>query len=706
MYRQKTSIGALFALLAFLCVPLAHAQTDFWRAVDGPYGGVSVSDVVRHDGDLVAATNSGAFRSSDGGLSWASASEGLAQPDIRDLHVLLDGTLMAATWGDGMYQWDDGQGAWTRWALPTTFMAAITQTVTGRIVIATNAGVRFTDDGVSWQSVSLDGIQAVPDALASSETHVFVGTSVGVFRSSNNALTWTYASFGMQEFDVHALTTNAEGHVFAGVTPVNGGCSLYRSRGSGNLWTCVQPVTDPILVRSLAVGADGRVMAGGFKNVFASTNGGDTWSARPAAPTTIEALVEVEPGTWLAGSAGAGMTRSGDNGFTWTTSNDGLFSPVRDLLLDGARVYAATGGGIFMTENQGGTWRRVQEFEPLIQDVRKMALDQEGRLLAGTTGGLWRLDTAATDADGDPVPWEFLGPSNRPRVGALTVGPDGDIWIGFHSGVQLYNGSFWSPMFIQGDDGAYRDVSSLAVLDDGSVIAGAAYDSWRLEPGSTVWSLMSTPTLAWFDFQSIAFDGFRILIGTRFSGVLESVDGGRSWDIAAYGLGGSEDVQDITFDRFGNPFIGTFGSGVFQLHPFTKRWEAANSGLDGHLRIRTIAFGQDGAGWVGTVDGGLYAHGISGVATESLPERTLGGHALSIFPNPATGSASVEWGNPSQVPMRLEVFDLLGRRVLTQDVPSGSADIRLDGLAGLPSGSYLVRLSGDKTVRSGAVVKM
>ncbi|MEQ9105722.1 MAG: T9SS type A sorting domain-containing protein [Rhodothermales bacterium] len=690
---------AIWLLLAWAGAPHAYAQTDFWRPVDGPYGGVSVTDIVKHDDAVVAATSSGAFRSEDGGLTWASASSGFAQPDVRDLHVSDDGTLYAATFGDGLYRWDSGAGAWIRQSLPATFLTAITQTHSGRFVVATNAGVRISDDAEQWQTVSLDGIQAVPAVLSASDTHVFVGTSVGVFRSADDGLTWTYASFGMLEFDVRSLAVNADGHVFAGTTPKNNQCAVYRSRGSGNLWTCIQPISDPVVARALAVGSDGRLMLGGYRTVQSSTDEGSTWRTRTAAPTTIQALAEIEPGVWLAGSAGAGLVRSEDEGFSWAVSNDGLFSPVRDVLLHDGRVYAATSGGIFVTSDHGASWDRVRPETPLIQDVRKLAVSAEGHLLAGTAAGLWRL--ALTDAHGgtvDDSEWELLGPQGRPRIGALAIGPEGAIYVGFHSGVQIFGGSSWTPMYIQGDDGAYRDVTSLAVLDDGSVIAGAAWDSWRLEPGSTTWSLMSTSTLAWFDFQSIAARDGRILIGTRFSGVLESTDGGRNWRTAAPGLNGQEDVQTIAFDRFGNPFIGTFGSGVYQLHPFTRQWTPANTGLGGHLRIRAIAFDDTGIGWVGTMDGGLYAHGITSVHVEEddapptapLTPRTP---ALAVYPNPTAGRATVTWDAPLPSPERLQVFDLLGRQVADVAVSAGdlTAELSTDTW---PRGVYVVRMSG------------
>ena len=71
------------------------------------------------------------------------------------------------------------------------------------------------------------------------------------------------------------------------------------------------------------------------------------------------------------------------------------------------------------------------------------------------------------------------------------------------------------------------------------------------------------------------------------------------------------------------------------------------------------------------------------------------------IPNPSNGRTSIRFHAPAAGAVRLEVFDLLGRRVrllLDREVDAGWKDVRWAGLdddgAALASGAYLVRLTG------------
>ncbi len=86
--------------------------------------------------------------------------------------------------------------------------------------------------------------------------------------------------------------------------------------------------------------------------------------------------------------------------------------------------------------------------------------------------------------------------------------------------------------------------------------------------------------------------------------------------------------------------------------------------------------------------------GYEGVAdaVEALPE----GWALGTsFPNPAAGTATIRFALGEAAPVRLDVFDVLGRRVSTLAdglMTAGEHEVRLDA-RGLASGTYVYRLS-------------
>ncbi|MEM6784056.1 MAG: PA domain-containing protein [Bacteroidota bacterium] len=87
---------------------------------------------------------------------------------------------------------------------------------------------------------------------------------------------------------------------------------------------------------------------------------------------------------------------------------------------------------------------------------------------------------------------------------------------------------------------------------------------------------------------------------------------------------------------------------------------------------------------------------FSGSPTATEEETTAGTYRLaSIYPNPVATTAQVGFTLPTAEEARVEVFDLLGRRVatLTDGLrAAGEHRVTLDA-ASLPSGVYVVRLS-------------
>jgi hypothetical protein len=77
--------------------------------------------------------------------------------------------------------------------------------------------------------------------------------------------------------------------------------------------------------------------------------------------------------------------------------------------------------------------------------------------------------------------------------------------------------------------------------------------------------------------------------------------------------------------------------------------------------------------------------------------------ALSIYPNPATGSVNIEWANAGFQPESLTVFDLNGKELLHQKLWTGQKlTLSTDGL---PAGIYLMRLHGEGHAIHGKFVK-
>ncbi len=102
------------------------------------------------------------------------------------------------------------------------------------------------------------------------------------------------------------------------------------------------------------------------------------------------------------------------------------------------------------------------------------------------------------------------------------------------------------------------------------------------------------------------------------------------------------------------------------------------------------------------IDGVEYGTPIPVAAEAAPPEGSV--LALSVYPNPSHGDATVQFALDAPQQVRLAVYDVLGRRVLSEDLgaqAAGEASHRLDA-ARLPAGVYVVRLDGDAGARATA----
>ena len=152
-------------------------------------------------------------------------------------------------------------------------------------------------------------------ALATNSTgHVFVGTQGGgVFRSTDNAETWTGINNGLTATNVRALAISPVDHIFAGTL---GG--VFRSTDNGDHWTAVNNGLEFPFVISLAVNADGNIFAGTFEGggVYRSTDDGENWTlvVNGLTNTYVTALAINGAGHVFAATFGGGAFRSTDNG--------------------------------------------------------------------------------------------------------------------------------------------------------------------------------------------------------------------------------------------------------------------------------------------------------------------------------------------------------------------------------------------------------
>lgn len=192
-------------------------------------------------------------------------------------------------------------------------------------------------------------------SFATSGEFLFAGTAAGVSRSTDSGATWTPVNEGLTSRSVWALAVCNE-LLFAGT--YDGG--VFRSGDNGGSWS---PVNDDLTdTHVLALSAHGDLLvAGTLGGVFLTTTGGTTWSAAGPGMTDLHVRVlAFRENTLFAGTLGGGVFVSGDGGASWSPGNEALAgTSVLSLAFLGSRIFVGTYSGLFLSPDNGNSWKLI-----------------------------------------------------------------------------------------------------------------------------------------------------------------------------------------------------------------------------------------------------------------------------------------------------------------------------------------------------------
>src|ERR1035437_5893341 len=259
-----------------------------------------------------------------------------------------------------------------------------------------DAVFKSTDGGLNWNQV-LQLQNADQTCIASLTpcsiftmavdptipSNVYVGTSQGVFKSSDRGTTWSPFNTGLSSTAVQGV----RGLFFDGGTLYSGaGDGLYKLSAGASSWTSTTLGAD---VRSIAIAAPHTIYTASVaaSTGYRSTDGGATWTPIND-PYGNLSTIAVDPSTSPATlygvdndgtDVGLGLWASTDGGNTWNPLPDpglsGQGYPDAEFHLDTATspstLYVRdSGNGIFKSTNGGDNWTSV-----LVAPMGSLAID-------------------------------------------------------------------------------------------------------------------------------------------------------------------------------------------------------------------------------------------------------------------------------------------------------------------------------------------
>ena len=536
-----------------------------------------------------AVRGGGLFRSRDGGQTWVQASAGLPGWPRQ---ILTDRGHVYARTNEGLYRSDDGAQSWQSvsgrfWYATATGVRAWDGTAAGlapldlvydaphdRLVAATEGGVLLAPPpGTAWQA----GGAGLPTLrLAFTLPYAAAGQALfrdGGFAGALPAAGLTLAVSPANPERIFALPGHASGdggRSWQAIAPLPGGGGpavalddqtllavaggrLYRSGDGGGNWA----VAAEWAATSLQAGNDS-VWATTDRGLYRSGDAGQTWTwSGLGLPTLFTWAVSPDPSdpTRVVALTAGGVAATSDGGETWRPAGAGLPAPpyraaARLARSPGGRLFfALDGDGVYVAGSEG--WRRLAGPGPEgLQDLAAAADDRVAISQFWSTRYL-RL-TGALPAPAPP-PVTGAGPSGwaAPAAGGAVV-----------TQVLIYA----------------NDASVALAQTQGSTL-------FLTRDGGRTWSTAGQMAGRLPETTGIEIPAGRYL-GLGGGALYTASTGGRTWERTAVQIGVDHEPEqvsispdpsdaDLVVAAWMNPLIMGGGSGIVRSVDGGRTWQSA-----------------------------------------------------------------------------------------------------------------------------------
>ncbi len=392
-----------------------YASTDDgvnWFPLNSGIEYAYTTRIVSHNGILITGTDNGVYRSTNHGQTW------IPSANFNDVYVLdmvtLDQYIFIGTISNGVLRSSDDGVTWEDGGFYHNYCTGLCTTGNKLIATGSNYTMYTTDYGATWYDVTV-GV-GTKFSLYSRDNLVFVGardnifrstdygstfsptgisfersaniydfTSIdsvfycatsfnGVYKSTNNGVSWLPANEGMGPKDVYSITYTGSS-LIAG-THYSGN---YRSSDGGEMWMEADAGFPAGAAVTAMTASGSNIYAGTRDGIFRTTDNGDTWTKLTGNDTVNYAVVrEIRVNDSediflaLQYKFHGVIYKSTDLGTTWTRSSSGLPADLIFIFgfeISGDNIIAGTDQGIYYSSDGGGSWLPSNVTEGLVEEM-------------------------------------------------------------------------------------------------------------------------------------------------------------------------------------------------------------------------------------------------------------------------------------------------------------------------------------------------
>lgn len=584
------------------------------------------------------------------------------------------------------------------------------------LFLGTSDGVyASTNEGDNWFKSS-NGIPERTEifSFVSFGSKLFAGTSDGVYLSADSGRNWEKSSNGLPKTIVWSFTI-IDSIIIAGT-----GEGIFRSYDEGKTWTKSDKISSVVFT---FLNHKSKILAGTRDGIYVSTNKGSDWEfINTGLDSTSMVSSLANYGPYIVAGTNEGLYFSVNSGLSWRKwfLPGGQGNPIRSIAFLDSNIFVSTGKGIFIYKKNTLQWMEITDGIPRNTLINRLKIF-DNRILAGTTNGIYFSTNNG----------ELWEPANGLEANTEVTDfcvVDSLIFAGTSNGLYVSSnaGEDWQPvtkglppprisvgrMAIAGNN----IFANVFVIIEPSLSVGYLYRSTN---GGESWSPVNTKIT--YDFIAlIAKDTklFGILYnypeGEIVSVVLSS-DLGNTWK-PLNGLPKSNFRFPEALTAYGPYlFVSYFNisDGPSHIYMSTNEGEewidiTKHKPHDEPHNVITIEI-NGGFIYAGTIKDGLWRRPLEEIISsvdEIKTEVPKGTKISAVYPNPFDSKVTIQFEIDRTTFVSLKVYDILGNEIATlvsNVLAPGKYEKEWDAV-GFTSGIYFYRLQTMDFVDTKAII--
>jgi photosystem II stability/assembly factor-like uncharacterized protein len=710
-------------LILILILFISSNSTAQWKKTSlYTPSNIGIYKIYSNNGTIFISTyNSGLYRSTDGGLTWIKADNGLQSSDgsiyIYCAVVSSDNyNFFCIANYEQVYLSTNAGTNWVKIADYNNIGDALDLRIdqTGNLIVCSSNGVfKTTDEGKSWIDLKFnkDVASISPRQIEIDKNNNIytlginnIGNYVdSLFKFDNSTNKWSSTKPLPSGAGINVFQINHFGTIILHDNADN----IFRSTDNGNSWQYLSKVS----IGAIGLNINDNIFAASYNSsewdIIYSSDYGKTWETIYKNISSSNSVFVSQDGNIYANAYNGSIIISSDNGKTWNPFKF-LYAPITSVYAgNNNKLFAGASDGLYFSTDKGDTWTKSNtsgiNFIPsdpinsilgninnhMILDCGAYSLDGGLTWLWYPFGGAYGVSiSAATILSNNTMLVCLETISTDQTIGSIKRSTDdGNTWTNTNG----FNGS---------------NIKMYAVATNNNIYS---LDSWSGRPGmggygteiykstdnganwTNVFSKGNSPYGNNPDesLVSIGCHPNDNVFASSNLGIYRSTDHGTNWlkiDSSAKHI----NMTNFVFDNVGN-IIANNSKGIFKSVDNGITWNL----IDSTLIPTSLTIDSDGYLFAATSNQGLFQYLQKTTSVKEtislLPQQFL---LEQNYPNPFNPSTIISYQVPKASHVLLKIYDVLGREVSTlidkEQVP-GNYKIQFSGQ--LSSGVYFYRLT-------------